>query len=79
MLDRRRCIEIPNTRNKQEPEELEVNLEQGVDKQQNILQAMTKLVQPEDMDGVSLAHQREGGRKKKKKKKKKTPPKSCSD
>ena len=40
----------------------EANLEQGADKQRNILQAMTKVVPPEDMDGVSLAHQKEGGK-----------------
>ena len=45
----------------------EANLEQGADKQRNILQAMTKVVQPEDMDGVSLAHQKEGGGERKKK------------
>ena len=27
---------------------------------------MTKVAQPEDMDGVSLAHQREGGKERKK-------------
>ena len=37
---------------------------------------MTKLVQPEDMDRVSLAHQRKGGREEEKKN---TPAKSCGD
>ena len=37
---------------------------------------MTKVAQPEDINRVNLAHQREGG---KEMKKKKTPAKSCSD
>ena len=60
---RRKCIEIPNARNKQE-----AYLDQGADKERSILQAMAKVVQPEDVGGVSLAHQKEGGKEKKKRK-----------